>query len=87
MEAIARGHGDPAVIWNEVARAFPELGLCPLSVPSFRPPPRRIDWSLLADSFTKDFEDYLAWCASTDPFAADARSRPQQNHLSANVGR
>jgi integrase len=69
-------HRKTSVIWNEVAHEFPELGLCPVSVPSFRPPARRIDWSLLRDSFTKDLEDYLAWCASTDPFAADARSRP-----------
>ena len=64
------------MIWNEVADEFPELGLCPVSVPSFRPPPRRIAWSLLPDSFTKDLENCLAWCATTDPFAADARSRP-----------
>ena len=69
-------HRKTTVIWNEVAHEFPELGLCPVSVPSFRPPPRRIEWLLLPDSFTKDLEDYLAWCANTDPFAADARSRP-----------
>ncbi len=69
-------HRKTTVIWNEVAHEFPELGLCPVSVPSFRPPPRRIDWSLLTDSFRKDLEDCLAWCASTDPFATDARSRP-----------
>ncbi len=69
-------HRQTAVIWNEVARAFPELGLCPVSVPSFRLPPRRVDWSLLPESFHNDLEDCLAWCAITDPFAADARSRP-----------
>ena len=69
-------HRKTTVIWNEVAVEFPEFGLCPVSVPSFRPPPRRIAWSLLPDSFCKDLEDCLAWCASTDPFTADARSRP-----------
>jgi len=69
-------HRKTTMIWNEVAQQFPELGLRPVSVPSFRPPPLRIDWSLLPDSFTQGLEDYLAWCANTDPFAADARSRP-----------
>ncbi len=69
-------HRKTTVIWNEVAHELPELGLCQVRVPSFRPPARRIDWSLLPDSFRTDLEDYLAWCASTDPFATDARSRP-----------
>jgi len=69
-------HRNVTVIWNEIAGEFPELRLCPVSVPSFRPPPRRVNWALLPDSFRKDLEDCLAWCASTDPFTADARSRP-----------
>jgi integrase len=69
-------HRQTAVIWNEIVSDFPELGLRPVSVPSFRPPPRRIEWSLLPESFRKDLEECLAWCADTDPFAADARSRP-----------
>jgi integrase len=69
-------HRQTAVIWNEIAREFPELGLRPVSVPSFRAPPRRLDPSLLPDSFKKDVETYLAWSASTDPFAPDARPRP-----------
>jgi hypothetical protein len=69
-------HRKTAVIWNEIVRAFPELGLRPVSVPSYRAAPQRIDLSLLSDSFKNDMEAYLAWCASTDPFAADARPRP-----------
>lgn len=69
-------HRETTVIWNEVAKEFPELGLCTVSVPSFRPPARRIAWSQLPDSFCKDLEDCLAWCVSTDPFAAEARPRP-----------
>jgi hypothetical protein len=85
MESIREGslhrkpndlHRQTAVIWNEVAREFPELGLRPVSVPSFRPLPRRVDWALLTESFRQDVEDCLAWSACTDPFAADARSRP-----------
>ncbi len=68
-------HRQTTVIWNEVAREFPELGLRPVSVPSFRAPPRRIDLSVLPESFTNDVEAYLSWCSSTDPFAADARPR------------
>jgi integrase len=68
-------HRQVALIWNEAA-ADHELRLKPVTVPSFRPPPKRIDESLLAVSFIDDREKYLAWCAVTDPFAADARSRP-----------
>ena len=56
--------------------AFPELGLRTVSVPSYRAAPCRIDLSLVEDRFKNDMEAYLAWCANTDPFAADARSRP-----------
>jgi integrase len=85
MESIREGslhrkpnelHRKTTVIWNEIAAAFPELGLSPVTIPSFRPPARRVDWSLLPASFHEDLEEYLAWCASTDPFATDARSRP-----------
>jgi len=47
-----------------------------ITVPSFRGPIERIDWALLTDAFKKDMEDYLSWCGVSDPFAADARSRP-----------
>lgn len=69
-------HRKTAVIWNRVAGELSELGLCQVSVPSYRPPPRRIDWSLLPKRFQDDMEEYLDWCTNTDPFAADARSRP-----------
>ena len=69
-------HRKTAVIWNEIAREFPELGLRPVTIPSFRPTPRRIDLSLLPASFHQDLENYLAWCTNADPFAADARTRP-----------
>lgn len=68
-------HRQTTVIWNEIVAHFPELGLRPVSVPSFRPPPRRVDLSLLPESFRRDLEACLAWCADTDPFAADARAR------------
>jgi integrase len=69
-------HRKTAVIWNEIASALPELGLSPVNVPSYRAAPRRIDLSLLCNGFKNDMEAYLVWCASTDPFAADARPRP-----------
>ena len=69
-------HRQTTVIWNEVARDLPEFGLSPVSVPSFRAPSRRVDLSRLPDSFRQDMEDYFDWCASTDPFAAEARPRP-----------
>jgi len=62
-------------IWNEAARD-PALGLKPVSVPSFHPPPKRAKWEGLSEPFRNDANEHLAWCALTDPFAAVARSRP-----------
>ena len=47
-----------------------------MTVPSFRRPPRRFEWALLASAFRTDVDDYLTWCAGADSFAANARSRP-----------
>jgi integrase len=68
-------HRQVTLIWNEAAR-HPELGLKPVTVPSFRGPPRRIAWELLPGALRTDVDNYLAWCGVTDPFAPDARSRP-----------
>src|SRR5262249_19296629 len=35
----------------------------------------RIDWALLSEPFKKDVEDHLSWCAVSDPFALETRSR------------
>jgi len=68
-------HRQVTLIWNEAARD-PELGLKPVTVPSFRGPHKRVDLSLLPSSFVEDRDSYLTWCAVTDPFAVDARPRP-----------
>ena len=70
-----RLHRQVALIWNEAA-GDPELGLNPVTVPSFRGPPKRVDLSLLPQSFVADRDRYLSWCAVTDPFAVDTRARP-----------
>jgi integrase len=62
-------------IWNKLANDS-DLGLKPLTVPSFRGPPKRIDQSLLSASFLEDRDRYLEWCAVSNPFAADARNKP-----------
>jgi hypothetical protein len=62
-----------------------------LTVPSFREPAKRIDWSLLPESLSDDLDRYCDWCIGDNPFAADARSRPlapqtvnlQRNHVRA----
>ena len=58
-------HGTPnwlyrqvTLIWNEAARDA-ELGLQSLTVPSFRGPPKRVDWALLSRSFRRDVDKYL----------------------------
>jgi len=68
-------HRQVTKIWNEIVAA-PELGLKPVTVPSFREPPQRVAWESLSAPFRKDVDEYLAWCAVSDPFAADARMRP-----------
>ena len=67
-------HRSVALIWNEVAKQ-PGLHLQIVVVPSFRAPAKRIDWTLLPDSFQTDLGAYLNWCAGSDPFDADARPR------------
>ena len=83
-------HRNVALIWNEAAKKS-RFALQRLTVPSFRPPAKRLDWSRLPNSFQNDLEAYLGWCSGSDAFAADARSRAlapqtvklQQNHVHA----
>ena len=65
-------HRKVALIWNEVAQRS-ELGLQPVTVPSFRSPAKRIDWKLLPSTFRKDLHDY-------SPGAPAIRSRPTPVH-------
>jgi integrase len=68
-------HRKTAVIWNEAVSTRPELGLQSVSKPTFRGPPKRIDWALLTEEFRSEVEEYLTWCAGEDAFAADARPK------------
>ena len=74
-------HGTPnwlyrqvTLVWNEAARDA-ELGLQSLTVPSFRGPPKRMDWALLSRSFRRDVDKFLKWASQSDPFAPDSRPR------------
>jgi integrase len=67
-------HRKVTLIWNEIARDR-RLGLRPVTVASFRRPPKRIDWMLLPVTFRQDVDKYLSWAGGSDPFVADARSR------------
>jgi integrase len=69
-------HRKTAMIWNEVVNALPHLGLCPLTSPSFRAPPKRISLAMLTEEFRADVDRYLSWCEGADAFAAEARPRP-----------
>ena len=66
-------HRQVALIWNEVAGKS-AFGLQCLSVPSFRTS-KRIDWNLLPEALQQEVKNYLSWCAVSDPFAGDARTR------------
>ena len=67
-------HGTPnwlyrqvTLVWNEAA-CDAALGLQSLTVPSFRGPPKRIDWALLSSSFRRDVDKFLKWASQSDPF-------------------
>jgi integrase len=68
-------HRQTALIWNEAA-GDPSLGLHKVVVPSFRGPPKRIEWARLPESFRKDVDAFLSWAGKSDPFAPDSRPRP-----------
>jgi len=70
-----RLHRQVTLVWNAAAARVPGLGLQPVTVASFRGPPKRVDWVLLPGSFRQDVDNYLSWASGSDPFAADARSR------------
>lgn len=67
-------HRKVTMIWNEAAQGS-GFDLQVVKVPSFRLPAKRIELQLLPDAFCKNADDYLTWCAGTDPFAENARSR------------
>ena len=67
-------HRQVTMIWNK-ASADRDLGLKPVTIPSFKKPPMRISETLLCPSFINDRENYLAWCAVVDPFAEEARPK------------
>jgi integrase len=67
-------HRQVTQIWNEAARD-PSLRLQAVTVPSFRGPPKRMDWALLSSSFRRDVDKYLKWASQSDPFAPDSRLR------------
>jgi integrase len=84
MNAVRQGslHRNPnhlhrtvAKIWNEVA-GQPELDICQVTVPSFRPVPKRLNWELLPSQFRQSVDDHLAWCSGSDVFNENARPRP-----------
>jgi integrase len=72
-------HRVVATVWNEVAQD--RHGLKPVTVPSFRRPPQRLEWTRLPRSFRDDVETFKSWCGGADVFAEDARSR----HLAPNT--
>jgi integrase len=67
-------HRQVAQVWSEVAQRS-RFNLQTVEVPSFRHSPKRIEWALLPGAFLKDVDNYLSWCAGSDPYAANARSR------------
>jgi integrase len=69
-------HRQVTQIWNETAARLPSFGLQPVTLASFRGPPKRTSWALLPRPFRKDVDDYIAWCGGADPFAPEARVRP-----------
>jgi integrase len=65
-------HRQVTLIWSEVAKLS---GFRSITIASFRPPAKRIEWTLLHKAFRQEVDNYLTWCAGTDSFADDARPR------------
>jgi integrase len=72
-------HKKPKVLHRQVSRIWNEVALLEkyrqVTVPSFRPPAKRIKESLLSPPFIEDRDNYVGWCAVSNEFAADARDK------------
>jgi integrase len=68
-------HRTTAKIWNEAARQS-GVDIRQVTIPSYRPAPKRINCDLLPVEFRQSVDDYLAWCSGSDVFNVDARPRP-----------
>jgi hypothetical protein len=81
-------HRQVTLIWNEAARD-PSLGLRPVTVASFRGPPKRVDWSLLPRHLQggrrqqpvlgRWFRSLCRRCAVAGAIAADAPIAPRSD--------
>jgi integrase len=62
-------------LWNKLVAAFPDLKLTAGEVPPKEVTWSRISWDELPKSFRKEVEEYLTWCAASDPLDEETRAR------------
>jgi len=63
------------IIWNEAVDRLPSLNLQRVTVPPSQRRFTRITPDNFTESFRKDTDAYLAWCAVDDPYAENARRK------------
>ena len=62
-------------LWNRLVALFPQRRLHRVEIPAKKVSWRRISWDELPKSFRKEVEEYLTWCAASDPLDKEARAR------------
>jgi hypothetical protein len=62
-------------LWNKLVAIFPQQGLSPVEIPAKEVTWHRIPWKELPKSFKRETEEYLAWCAVSDPLNENSRAR------------
>jgi integrase len=62
-------------LWNKLVAIIPQQGLSPVEIPAKEVTWYRIPSQKLPKSFRKETEEYLTWCAVSDPLNENARTR------------
>ncbi len=62
-------------LWNKLVAVFPQRGLTRVEILATPVASHRVSSQKLPKSFRSETEEYLAWCAASDPLDENARAR------------